>query len=456
MKNNRYSFGIGTIGRDMVYTLVSMFLMVYLTDVLNVSDADLTSIGIVFMVMRIFDAINDPVMGLLVDNTKSKWGKFKPWIFFGAILSGVFTVIMFYDFGLTGASYVLMFALVYLLWEVSFTANDIAYWSMLPALSSSQKERERIGAFARICANIGLFSLVVGIVPVTNLLAEITGSMKNAYLTLAVILVFIMWFFQLFTLIFTKERKDIEVSTEPTKFSEIFSIITKNDQLLWTTVSMVLFMIGYTTTTQFGWHFFTYIFGDESKYTIFALVLGISQIGALMVFPLFSKRFNRKLLYFGATVLVVLGYLIFFVAEKSMLLIAVAGILLFVGQAFIQLLMLMFISDTVEYGEFKLGRRNDSITLSIQPLINKLGAAIATGIVSQTLVISGVNSATSAADVSDQGALIFKLSMMIIPLILIVIGYLVYRVKYTINETNYAQMLEELQRRRHAQQELKD
>ena len=126
-----------------------------------------------------------------------------------------------------------------------------------------------------------------------------------------------------------------------------------------------------------------------------------------------------------------------------------AGVLLFVGQAFIQLLMLLFISDTVEYGEVKLGKRNDSITLSIQPLINKIGGAIAAGIVSQVLVISGVNSATSAADITPEGATFFKLAMLIIPLILIVIGYFVYRAKYTINEESYLELLEEISRRQH-------
>ena len=120
--------------------------------------------------------------------------------------------------------------------------------------------------------------------------------MKNAYFVLAIILVLIMWFFQLFTLIFTKEQEDIETLSENTKLSEVFSIITKNDQLLWTTVSMALFMIGYTTTTSFGLHFFKYIYGDEAMYSIFAAVLGVSQIGALIVFPLFSKRFSRKTL----------------------------------------------------------------------------------------------------------------------------------------------------------------
>ena len=449
MKRNTWSFGLGTIGRDMVYTLVSMFLMVYLTDVLDVSDADLTMIGIVFMLMRIFDAVNDPVMGLLVDNTKSRFDKFKPWIARGALLAGFFTVLMFVDFGVRGSAYVLIFAIVYLLWEVSFTANDIAYWSMLPALSSSQRDREKIGAFARICANIGLFSLVVGIVPLTKYLETVFGDMKTAYTTLAILLVLIMWFFQLFTLIFTKEENELIEEQEPTKLSELFGVILKNDQLLWTTVSMALFMIGYTTTTSFGLHFFKYIFGNEDMYSIFALVLGVSQIGALIVFPQFSKKFKRNQLYFGATILVVLGYLIFYFFDQSIITIGLAGVLLFVGQAFIQLLMLLFISDTVEYGEVKLGKRNDSITLSIQPLINKIGGAIAAGIVSQVLVISGVNSATSAADITPEGATFFKLAMLIIPLILIVIGYFVYRAKYTINEESYLELLEEISRRQH-------
>ena len=131
-----------------------------------------------------------------------------------------------------------------------------------------------------------------------------------------------------------------------------------------------------------------------------------------------------------------------------MILIVIAGILIFVGQAFIQLMMLMFIADTVEYGEYKFGKRNDSITLSLQPLIYKIGGAIATGIVSQTLVLTGVNSAEKASDVTEKGAFVFKISMMILPLLLIVIGYIVYRIKYKITEESYAEMLKELTERR--------
>ncbi|HSN65407.1 MAG TPA: MFS transporter, partial [Fusibacter sp.] len=172
---NRYAFGLGTIGRDMLYTLESMYLIYYLTDVLDLPTSTLWWITAVLFVARIFDAFNDPIMGVIVDNTHGKYGKFKPWIAIGALGTGIVTILMFTDFGLTGSTYVMLFAIIYVLWDISFTANDIGYWSMLPSLSLDQKEREKIGAFARICANIGLFFVVVGIVPITNALAEALG-----------------------------------------------------------------------------------------------------------------------------------------------------------------------------------------------------------------------------------------------------------------------------------------
>ncbi len=440
-RRNRFFYGLGTVGRDMVYTLFSMYLMYYLTDVLTISDATMLGVTLVFMAMRIFDAFNDPFMGLIVDNTKSRFGKFKPWIAGGVLLAGVFTVFMFIDFGLQGGSFVLLFALIYLFWEVTYTANDIAYWSMLPALSRDQREREKIGSVARICANVGMFTLVVGIVPITDILTKVLGSEQRAYLALAVILVLVMWLFQFIMLALVKEEH-VQVEVEkPTNIRDLFTTIFHNDQLLWTTVSMCLFMIAYTTTTSFGLYYFEYIFGDKDAYSVFALILGVSQIAALAAFPLFSKRFSRKSLYRSGTILVVAGYVIFYVAKESLITIAVAGILLFVGQAFIQLLMLMFISDCVEYGQLKLGRRNDSITLSLQPLINKVGGAAASGIVGLTVLWSGVKNARSAADMQPEGITLFKTAMLLLPLFLIALSYLIYAKKYVITEEKYAEIV---------------
>ena len=221
-------------------------------------------------------------------------------------------------------------------------------------------------------------------------------------------------------------------------------MLFQNDQLLWTAISMALFMIGYSTTTSFGTYYFKYAYGDEGMYSVFAGVLGVSQLTALTVFPKFAAKFSRKKLYSAATALVFAGYVIFFFAPVNMLPIAVAGVLLFVGQAFIQTLMLMFLADTIEYGQWKLGKRNDSITFSVQPFINKIGAAIATGVVTVTLILSGINSAESAADVSVQGLLILKTAMMVLPLVAIVVGYVIYLRKYKIDAAFYNRIVDEL------------
>ena len=444
---NRYMFGLGTIGRDMLYSLISMYLIFYLTDILELPNSILWWVTAIVMGARVFDALNDPIMGVIVDNTRTRFGKFKPWIAIGALASGIFTILLFTDFSLTGSKFILLFAVIYVLWGISFTANDISYWSMLPALSMDQKEREKIGAFARICANIGLFVVVAGIVPITTALGDALGSMKQAYMVFSVIVVFIMIAGQCITLFGVKESKKIFKTEKKTTLKGMVKAIFKNDQLLYTAISMALFMIGYVTTTSFGLYFFKYAFGNEGMYSLFAVILGISQITALLVFPLFSKRFDRKKLYTGATIFVLLGYILFFFAPMNMLFIGPAGILLFLGQAFIQLLMLMFLADTVEYGQWKLGKRNESVTFALQPFINKMGGAVASGIVGITVIISGINEAKTAADVTSGGLLTMKIAMLILPLFFILAGYLIYRYKYKIDQKLFKQIISELEER---------
>ena len=442
-KRNRYYFGLGTVGRDMLYSMVSMYLMVYLTEILNLPDSTMWWMTGVFTILRIFDAVNDPIMGFLVDNTHTRFGKFKPWITIGGLFGGILTVLFFTDLGFTGTGYIISFTVIYLLWDFIYGANDIAYWSMLPSLTMDQKEREKTGSFARICANVGMYMVVVGILPITKAI----GGGKKAWLIFAIGVAVIMWAFLCFTIFGVKENRSLYKEEEKTSLKDMFSVLFKNDQLLFTAISMALFMIGYCTTTSFGVYFFKYAFKDENMYSVFAGILGISQLLALSSFNIFSKKYSRKQLYTFATVLVVLGYIVFFFSPMNMLFIGLAGVLLFVGQAFIQLLMLMFLTDTVEYGQWKLGRRNESITFSVQPFINKIGGAIASGIVGATLIISGINRAASPNDVTSGGLLIMKLAMLILPLILITAGYIVYRFKFKIDKEMFDNIVSDLEKR---------
>jgi len=447
-KRNQWYFGLGTIGRDMLYTMVSMYLIYYLTDILELPTSTLWWITGILLFARIYDAFDDPIMGFLVDNTNTKYGKFKPWIAIGALISGALTILIFTDFGLHGAAYIALFAVVYLLWGISFTVNDIAYWSLLPSLSSDQKEREKIGAIARICANIGLFSVVSLIVPITTALGDALHSPQKGFFAFSVIVVVIMWMGQCITLFGVKESKQVIHDEEHSTLKDMINAIFKNDQLMYIAISMALFMIGYVTTTSFGLYFFKYAYGNEGMYSIFAVILGISQITALVIFPLFSKRYERKTLYTAATILVVVGYVIFFFAPtNTMLFIGISGILLFTGQAFIQLLMLVFLADTVEYGQWKFGKRNDSITFSVQPFINKMGGAVASGIVSAVVIISGIKDANSAADVTAGGLLLMKFAMLVFPLICVIAGYAIYRFKFKIDRKMYEDIISDLKDR---------
>ena len=456
MKRNKICFGLGTVGRDALYSLVSMYLLVHLTDVVGFSDAGLAAIGVMLTLFGIFDAVIDPFVGAIVDSTKTKWGKFKPWILIGMIGTGILTVLMFHNFDMSETAHIVLLGITYLLFSIFFSLNDIAYWSLMPAISKEQKVREGVGAFARICANVGMFAMVLIYLNVPSMFSWLGLADRDVYFVFAIIVAIIMWIFQSVTLFGVKEDRSRLEKEERTTLKDLFRALIGNDQLLVTAVSMALFMIGYCTTTAFGTYYFKYAYGDEGVYMVFAAVLAVAQLTALSVFPLFRKKFSRKQLYTGSMIAVSVSYVIFFLSFESLPLIVIAGLGLFFAQAFIQLLMLLFLADAVEYGEWKLGKRNEAASFAVQPFINQFGGAASKGIVSFTLIVSGINMIANAvsaepekaaeliAATPDSAIWIMKLSMMILPLICILVGFVLYMKKFKIDEEMYARILKDL------------
>ena len=463
MTRNKICFGLGTIGRDALYTLISMYLINYLTGVVGFSDAGLLAVGAILMVLGVFDAVIDPFMGILVDNTNTRFGRYKPWIFGGMIGTGILTIMMFHNFELDETTHIIVLTITYFLFSFAFTANDLSYWSLMPAITKNQKDRESIGAFARICANVGMFAMVLLFSNAPNLLA-FTGLENNRdiYFLFAIITVAVMWAFQLITLIGVKEDRSNYETQEHTDLRGMFKALLENDQLMIIAVAMALFMVGYSVTTSFGVYYFRYAFKNDDLYMSFCIVLAIAQLSALSLFPLFRKKFTRKQLYTGSMIAVVVSYLLFFLSFENFALVVVAGLGLFFGQAFIQLLMLLFLADAIEYGEWKLGKRNEAVSFAVQPFINQFGGAISKLMVTATLVISAINPIEDAIKdyasdaperwaeinkVTDGSVWIMKISMMIIPLILILIGFILYQRKFKIDEKMYAEIVSDLEER---------
>ena len=455
LRRNSWTFAIGTLGRDMVYMLVSTYFIYYLTEFVKPSAHVLGWVSGLILAARLFDAVMDIVMGSIVDNTRTRWGQFKPWICGGVVASAIMTMLLFTNLSGGETVTVVLFSLFYLLWSLSWTTNDIPYWSLMPALTLSQTEREAIGSRAKIFATIGQFTVVGTIIPMVGSgSAEespgvLVGSLggQGGWSAYVLVIVLIMIAGQIVTLVGTKVP-DLVVPQDKVTVREVFRAVFKNDQLMWVAIAMVTFMTGFLTTTTFGTYYFKYLYRQESMYTVFGIIMGISMIGGYLVFPLLRQRLTRRTLYTLATALIVAGYVLFYFAPHNIAIIGVAGALLFVGDAFITILMLGFISDTIDYGHWKFGKRNTAITFALQPFINKVGAALSFWIVAQTLIAAGIaDENVSPENVSTAGQDLVKAVMMFLPLVMTLIGYGLYRWKYKIDETFHAQILTDLRQR---------
>ena len=463
------------LGRDMMYTLCSTYLLVFFTDAIGVSNWELIAIGTVMAIARIWDAINDPLMGIIVDNTKSRYGKFKPWILIGALTSAACFFLLFHDFGLSGTAFIITFGILYVLSDMTFTMNDIAYWSMYPSFSTDPREREKIGSLARVFASLGMF-ITIAFVPIFYQ-DLYPGTPKEAFAVLAGAIAIIFVISQIILVFNVKEQENIitKVQQKKTKFKEILKVIFKNDQLVVIIVAIFLFNTGYFITTALGIYFFNYDFNKYGgvEFMLFSIILAVSQLAALLIFPALAKRMSRKKIFGMAIIMISIGYAIFmsvgYIIPQNMFFIGLAGLFLFSGEGFIQVNVLLMLADTTEYGQWKLGTRNGSIVFAINPFVVKLATSVQTIIVATTLAVSGLNefvinpvqAATEAnpniptetirtmisASVTDEMLLSLRTSMIIIPFILILASYAVYRWKYKIDSKMYTKITDELTER---------
>jgi melibiose permease/lactose/raffinose/galactose permease len=443
-RRNQWLFGIGTTGRDMVYTLIAFWLIYYLTEVLTLDNATLGALTALILGIRLLDAVLDPIAGSIVDGTRSRWGQFKPWLLASSFVAAFFTILLFTDTQLTGWQFVTVFCLVNLLWGVGWAVNDISYWGMLPALSLDKRDREQTGSIAKVFSTVGLFVVAAGALPFVNALQDNGIAETTSWMWLAVACSTLMVLSILVTVLGVRERRDIDTSGERVSIGEIWRVLAGNDQLVWAAVAYGLFMFGNGLVGTFGPYFFKYVYGDEKVFDTFVIFVGLGQLAGYAVFPLLSARMPRARLYAFVTALMVLGLVGFFFLPMNILLLGAAAVFLFFLASVVMLLMLVFQADTIEYGQLKLGQRNGAVTFALQPFINKVSGALNTAVVGLVAILSGINDAASPADVSDGGRLLVRATMLLVPAVLVAVAYLVWRRKFVIDEAAHARIVAEL------------
>ncbi len=482
-RKNLIMYPLGTVGRDMVYTLFTNFLLTFVLFTRELSAAHLTAITAIMIAARVFDALNDPLMGNIIERTRTRWGKFKPWLLIG-ILSTSIVVYLAFNVKLQGWAFVIFFGVIYFLYSITNTMNDIAYWGMIPALTSDSHSRDQFTSRTTLFAGIGGTLAAILIPLLTTGSAALGGNTTTAYGLVALGIVIIAPLFCCFTLFGVKEnRSDMDKPGVKVSLKMIVKTIAKNDQLLWISLIFLIQQVG--NGIVLGGVGSTYIYFEfgynGGLYSIFTTV-GMSATAFLMIFyPMITKRIERKKLMGILQLVSLFGFSIMFLAgillPSSILkfyIITIGYLFANIGMYGFYLIMMISIINTVEYNEYKHGVRNEAIITSLRPFLSKLSSAIVVAITSGSYLLFSVTGFTNKiSDLESQAARTLiseseKLSLIqevlkgvsssqttgllfaftLLPLALMLISYLLYKKKYSLDESEYNRIYMELEKRR--------
>ncbi|MDE7439889.1 MAG: MFS transporter, partial [Clostridia bacterium] len=314
-KRNLIMFPLGTLGRDFLYSFFNTYLITFVLLTKTLTAAQFASITIIIICARIFDAFNDPIMGGIVENTRTKWGKYKPWQLIGAALTGA-VIIALFNVDLNGWAFIGFLAFAYFAFSITFTMNDISYWGMMPTLTTNAHDRDTLTSFTQIIvsAGSGLAGVLVPAMTTGIIGTKLFGSSVTAFRVLSIIVVVMMVGFQLFTILGVKEKPLPAnfVRTERTKIKDLFRVIFKNDQLLWCSLIMLLFNIG--TNVVFGGLSTFYIYFefayDGMLITAFGIGFSILSVLFTLIYPWLSKKVGRDKMLYSTGFAIIFGYLL--------------------------------------------------------------------------------------------------------------------------------------------------
>lgn len=455
----RFAYSMGAFGHDAFYALLSTYFIMYVTGHLFNSsnkafnDRMIWWVTFIIAALRIIELLIDPMIGNAIDRTKTRWGKFKPWVVGGGIISAILLAALFTPLGGLNISrpylYLLIFAIIYITMDIFYSFNDIGFWSMLPALSFNSHERDKIATYARVGSTIG--GQIVGFVIMPTILFFSvnqnggTGDDRGWFI-FAVIVTAVAAITAVGVGVGTHEQQSLlRENKEQTKLKEVFKVLIKNDQLFSIAMSYLFYTTGITLVNSMELYYFTYILGDSRAFSILGGLNTVVGVISVLTFPLFTNKISRKKLFYGSIAILALGLIIFAFAGQSLALVLIGAELFFIPQPLVFLVVLMTITDSVEYGQLKLGHRDESLTLSVRPLLDKFAGAVSGWIIGPTSIAAGMTAGATAASLSASGIAKFKLVMFLVPAILLVISVIIFATKVKLDEKMHAKIVDELE-----------
>ena len=437
------AYGIGAIGKDMVYMLSSGYILYYFQDIMGISAA---FTGVLLMVARVFDALNDPIMGVVVAKTRTRFGRFRPWILLGTVLNAIVLCAMFaIPATLSGSGLLIYAALTYILWGVTYTMMDIPYWSMIPAFARSSAERESLSTLGRTCAGVGGAIITVITVKAVEFLGH--GDERLGFRSFALIIAVL--FVISAVILFACIRENSTASMETTSVGEMFRALLKNDQAMTVVVAIVIINCAVYLTSNLVIYFFKYDIGGENwrdTYTLFTTFGGGIQILSMMLlYPALRRFMSTGKLFRAALLTATVGYVVLLAmactGTKNVMLLLIPGFFIFASSGILTVLTTVFLADTVDYGEWKNGRRDESVIFSMQTFVVKLASGIAVLAASLCLEFFRISDNTEVtAAISGQSVMGLRLTMTVLPTIGLMFAVVYFGKKYRLDEKMMAEV----------------
>ena len=455
----RLAYSFGAFGNDSFYGLLSGYLIMFITSHLfntgsKATDAKMISIvTIIIMALRIVELFIDPFIGNAIDRTKTRWGHFRPWVVVGGSISAIILLLLFTNLGglyqKNAVLYMVVFAVLYITMDIFYSFKDVGFWSMLPSLTTDSREREKTATYARVGSTVGgglVGILVMPAVIFFSVKATSTGDDRGWFIFAAIIcsIAFISaWGVGLFT---REVNSDIRKNKQDTKgIVGIFKALSGNDQLMWVACAYLFYGIAINITNSLEVYYFTYIMGMPTAFSLFSTINIFLGIFATSLFPILSKKMSRKTLFTTCLIVMLAGMGLFSVAGSNLPLVLIAASLFGFPQQMVFLIVLMIITDSVEYGQLKLGHRDESLALSVRPLIDKFGGAVSNGVVGQIAIMAGMTTGATAASITPAGKLNFKIMMFAVPAVMLVVAIIVFAKKVILSEQKHAEIVAELE-----------
>lgn len=491
-----WSFASGTFGRDIAYQFFVNYLLTFILFTKTLTDVQFTCVSIIIIAARIFDAFNDPFMGGVVENTRTRFGKFKPWIALGALLTAIVIIVTF-SVPVDNWKFIGLLAVMYLLFSITYTMNDIAYWGMLPSLARGTHERNKLMSVTQLFVSAGAAVVAVAVPALTTTYASVLGgNPSSAYRYISVVVGLLLLASTAITFFGVRNEPNIGVQNTEKRLSikEMFKVLKNNDQLLYATLIMILYSVG--TGVVGGGLSTTYIyfeFGYNGMLTTAVWVLsGIASFIFTACFPYLVKRIGRtKLITFSAFTAITGYVLMLFIGifvkngntlfsflgmeiTAKYLCLVFSNALCGLGGCGFYTIMFLNMSNTVEYNEWKTGKREESLIFSLRPFSAKFSSAVVQlfimiiylgiGVLQITNGISELDKRiaqdptyTNADMLADVNELLNTVDqdkkirlcccMCLIPIVFLLVGIIVYKKKFILDDETYENLKKEISAR---------